>query len=180
MRTAPRMSLLREGTVLSCIFSCLNPLDTSGQWIEADLHPGCWDLTQELVPKESWQKAVQIGGSNYWWKSRQQADGRDPWALFSAQDILEHLSSRLEVSRNGFLGWEWDGCEQEQQAMMEKMTHLEDCLGAGAGLVHQPEVLGSTLGTVIVPTPNVPCNPILVRAGCLSREDSSTASTADG
>lgn len=94
---------------------------------------------------------------------------------------LEHLSSRLEVSRNGFLAWERDDREREQQAMVERMAHLEDCLGAGAGLAHQPEVLHSTLGAVTVhTTPSVPCCPILVRAGCLSREDSSTARTADG
>lgn len=84
------------------------------------------------------------------------------------------------MSRNGFLAWERDGCEQEQQAMMERMAHLEDCLGAGVGPAHQPEVLGSTLGTVTLPMPSVPCCPILVRAGCLSREDSSTARTANG
>lgn len=63
---------------------------------------------------------------------------------------------------------------------MERELKRMESLGAGAGLAHQPEALGSChMGNSDLSVPSVPCYPILVRAGYLSIEDSSIAKTAN-
>jgi len=63
---------------------------------------------------------------------------------------------------------------------MERELKRMGSLGAGAGLAHQPEALGSChMGNSDLPMPSVPCYPILVRARYLSIEDSSIAKTAN-